>query len=53
VSRREDGLLDRTEMRMLWWMLGVSLKDRKRNEVIRKMLGMACITDKIQEARLK
>src|SRR6218665_1230825 len=53
VTRREEGLLERTEMRMLWRMLGVSLKDKKRNEVIRKTLGVACITDKIREARLR
>jgi len=50
---REEGLLERTETRMLHWILGVSLKDKKRNEVIRKMLGVACITDKIQEVRLR
>src|SRR6218665_2422744 len=53
VTRREEGLLDRTEMRMLWWILGVSLKDKKRNEVIRKTLGVAGITYKIREARLR
>ena len=44
-TRREEGLLERTEMRMLWWILGVSLKGKTRNEVIRKTLGVACITD--------
>ena len=39
VTRREEGLLERSEMRMLRWILGVSLKDKKRNEVIRKTLG--------------
>ena len=53
VTRREEGLLERTEMRMLRWILGVSLKDKKRNEDIRKTLGVACITDKIREARLR
>ena len=53
VPRRKEGLLERTEMRMLRWILGVSLKDKERNEVIRKMLGVACITDKIRHARLR
>ena len=30
-----------------------SHKDKKRNEVIRKTLGVACVTDKIREARLR
>jgi len=38
-------------MRMLRWILGVSLKDKKGNEVIRKTLGVSCITDKIRKAR--
>jgi|SRR6218665_1502843 len=40
-------------MRMMRWILGVSLKDKKRNEVIRKTLGVTCITDKIRESRLR
>jgi len=51
VTRREEGLLERTEMRMLQWILGVALKDKKRYEVIRKTLGVACITDKIPDVR--
>jgi len=55
VTRREEGLLERTEMKTLRWigLLGVSLKDKKRNEVIRKTLEVACITDKMREARLR
>jgi len=33
--------------------LKVSLKVKKRNEVVRKTLGVACITDKIQVVRLR
>src|SRR6218665_976299 len=40
-------------MRMLRWILGVSLKDKKGSEAIRKTLGVARITDKIREARLR
>ena len=36
-------------MGMLRWIHGVSLKDK----VIRKTLGVTCITDKIREARLR
>src|SRR6218665_2581426 len=50
---RGSAILERTKMRMLRWIPGVSLKDKKRNEVIRKTLGVTCITDKIREARLR
>jgi len=50
----QEGLLqDGTDMRMLRWILGVSLKDTKRNEVIRKTLGVECVTDKTRSARLR
>jgi len=51
--RSEEGLLERTEMRMLQWMLGITLKDRKRNDDIRHAIGVFCITDKIRESRLR
>ena len=53
MTRRGEKLLERTEMRMLRWMLGISLRDRNRNEDIRKKLGVACVSDKIREARLR
>src|SRR6218665_3154933 len=53
LRRKEEKLLERTEMRMLRWILGISLKDMHRNENIRKKIGVACITDKIREARLR
>jgi len=53
LRRKDEELLERTEMRMLRWILGVSLKDRKRNEDIRRTVGVASIMDKIREARLQ
>ena len=53
LTRREEELLERTEMRMLRWMLGLTLRDRKRNDFVRKKLGVACITDKVRESRLR
>jgi len=47
VTRREEGLLERTEMRMLRWILGVSLKDENRNEVKnnrRRIIKIALLT---------
>jgi len=54
TSRRsEEELLERTEMRMLRWILGVMLKDRKRNDDIRRIIGAACVMDKVREVRLR
>jgi len=53
LRRREEERLERTEMRMLRWILGLTLKDRKRNDDIRCIIGVACITDKVREARLR
>jgi len=53
LRRREEEHLERTEMRMLCWILGLTLKDRKRNDDIRHIIGVACITDKVREARLR
>jgi len=43
-------------MIMLRWILGISLKDHKRNEDIRRAVGavgVASITHKVREARLR
>jgi len=53
LKRREEERLERTEMRMLRWILGLTLRDKKRNDDIRRILGVACITDKVREARLR
>lgn len=39
VRRKEELLLEKTEMRMLWWILGVTLRDKKRSEDIRQVVG--------------
>jgi len=52
LKRKDLEHLERTEMKMLRWILGVSLKDRKRNEDIRRSAGVVSIMDKIRKARL-
>ena len=42
-----------TEMRMLRWICGKTLKDRIRNEHIREIVGVAPIEDKMRENRLR
>lgn len=53
LRKREEQLLARAETRMLWWIPGQTLKDIKRNADIRKAVGVANITDKVREARLR
>jgi len=45
LRRWEQERLERTEMRMLRWILGLTLRDRKRNDDTRRILGVACVTD--------
>jgi len=35
------------------WILDLTFRDKKRNDDIRRILGVACITDKVREARLR
>ena len=53
MRKKEDDLLRRMEMRMLRRILGVSLKDKIRNEEIRKRCGVIDIIEKVREARLR
>ena len=43
--------LERTEARMLRWMTGTRLKDRKSTEELRTALGIDSISDLITRAR--
>ena len=45
--------LERTEMRMIRWMCGVTLKDRNTNTELRKMVNVEPITDVIRRGRLR
>ena len=53
LRKREEQILERTEMRMLRWILGVSLREKPRNEEVRKRAGVVCISEKIRAARLR
>ena len=36
LNKAEERKLDTTEMRMIWWWMGVSLKECRKNKDIRK-----------------
>ena len=43
----------RSEMRMWRWMLGVTLRDKLTNEEVRRRDGVAAISNKIREEKLR
>ena len=44
---------ERAEMQMIRWMCGISLKDRKTNEELRRLVGVEPITTFIRSGRLR
>ena len=44
---------ERPEMQMIRWMCGISLKDRRTNEELRRMVGIEPITTFIRSGRLR
>ena len=53
LRKAEQNLLDRTEMRMLRWMMGTQRIEKIRIEEIRARAGVANISEKIRKARLR
>ena len=45
--------LNRTEMSMIRWMCGVKLKERKKNEELRELLGLEPVSLMIEKSRLR
>ena len=46
-------MLERTEMKILRWVMGIKRVEKMRNEEIRARAGVANISGKITEARLR
>ena len=44
---------ERSEMKMIRWICGVSLKDRRTSEELRKIVGVQLITTAIRSGRLR
>ncbi|KAD3338666.1 hypothetical protein E3N88_34187 [Mikania micrantha] len=53
IKKIQERKLETAEMRMLRWICGHTRLDRIRNETIRGRLGVACISDKVREGRLR
>ena len=45
--------MQRSEMRMLRWMTGVSLSERKSNECVRNMLAIDGVAEVMRQNRLR
>ena len=52
MRKKEEHLLNMTEMRMLRWIQGICLKDHVRSEEIRKRLNIMPIVDQVTKRRL-
>ena len=50
---KEENILEKTEMRMLRRIKGVTVKDKVKSEDIRKELGVGSIKSKARESRLR
>ena len=53
LKRSKEKKMDVAEMKMLRWMVGVTRRDRIRNEYIRGTLKVTKISQKIQKSRLR
>ena len=53
LRKKEEYILEKTEMRMLRRIKGVTLRDRVKSVDIRKELGVSSIQEKVREMRLR
>ena len=53
MRKSEEKRLEVTEMRMLRWLTGTSLRERRTNEEIRKKVGVVAISEKCREGRMR
>ena len=53
VGKNEEQILEKTEMRMLRRIKGVTLRDKVKSADIRKELGVNSIQEKVREMRLR
>ena len=53
LRKKEEQILEKTEMRMLLRIKGVTLGDKVKSVDIRKELGVTSIQEKVREMRLR
>ena len=53
VRKKEEQIFEKTEMRMLKRIKGVTLRDRVKSGDIRKELGVSSTQEKVREVRLR
>ena len=53
MKKKDEMLMNKTEMRMLLWIQGVSLREHKRNEEIREAATVQPITTHLMQKRLR
>ena len=46
-------MFERAQMQMIRWMCGISLKDRRTNEELRRLVGVEHITTFIRSGRMR
>ncbi|KAK6737445.1 hypothetical protein RB195_019880 [Necator americanus] len=53
TTKALERVLHALEMRMLRWTIGVTLKEKVSNDTVRSIFGVAPVTEKIKEARVR
>ena len=53
VNAEQEAKLERAEMRMVRWMCGVSLREKKTNAELRESMGIEKISDVMRRSRLR
>ena len=53
MKKKDEMLMNKTEMRMLRWIQGVSLREHKRNEEIREAATVQPIATHLMQKRLR
>ena len=53
VTKSQEKQMERVEMKMLRFSLGVTMRNRIRNEEVRRRMTMEKLSDKLRQARLR